>query len=99
MLEVRELLRVVQLTHDFKLTCQMIILLDLDDSPASPLYSHYHLLAVLDLDDSICISSRPAATTRSDLPGYHLGNDSFSGLSEAVQASETCLEGAQQVLT
>ena len=99
MLEVRELLRVVQLTHDFKQTCQMIILFDLDDSPTGPLYSHYHLLAVLDLDNSIRIPSRLAATTSSDLPGHHLGYDSFSGLSEAVQAGETCIEGAQQVLT
>ena len=77
----------------------MRILLDLDDSPPDPLHNHHHLLPVLDLDYPIRIPSRPAAASHSDLPGHYLGYDSFPGLSEAVQACETLLEGAQQVLT
>lgn len=83
---MRELLRVVQLTHDFKLTCQMRILLDLDDSPTGPLNNHHHLFPVLDLNYSIRIPSRPTAASHSDLPGHHLRYDSFPGLSEAVEA-------------
>ena len=99
MVEVRELLRIVQLTQDFKLPCQMRILLDLDDTPTDPLNNHHHLLPVLDPDYSIRTPSRPAAARHSDLPCHHLGYDAFPGLSEAVQACKTCLEGAQQVLT
>ena len=75
----------------------MRILLDLDDSPTGALHDHHHLLPVLDPDYPI--STPAGAPTRSDLPGDHLGYDALPGLSDAVKACKTRLEGAQQVLT